>query len=518
MFRPRATCDVRSKVGKKVRNCDSGGSMIEHIRLVRNVGQFESVNAGTITLGKLALGYAENSRGKTTLAAIFRSSSTGEASWIIERARLGAVHPPHVVLSTANSPAHVFRDGAWSASLPTIAVFDDRFVAENVCSGIEIAAEHRQNLHELILGAQGVSLSNVLQEHVTAIEAHNREIKVCADTIPAAARGNLSADQFCDLGPDSDSTAGVEVAERALAAAQAGQEVVLAEVFDTSEFVLPGFDIERLQAFLARDLPGLEAEAAQSVQSHISMLGEDAESWLADGVQRSDRASAEVGRDICPFCAQDLTGSPLIAHYRAYFSEGYAKLKSDIAGAINYVEKSHGGDVTAAFERTVRVGIQRRDFWQKFLSIPDIVLYTAVLARAWYRARDNILVALRTKQAAPLETILISDAIRREIELHNEGIAKVTAVREQLERANAEIAIVKERSATASVLALRSDLARLEAVAARQDPTVMPSVKRIWLLNRQRYAPRSFGSRPAQRLTCTDLRYSRLMRARSTII
>jgi hypothetical protein len=50
--------------------------LIERIQLVRNIGQFDSVSAGAqIPFTKLTLLYAENSRGKTTLAAILRSLS-----------------------------------------------------------------------------------------------------------------------------------------------------------------------------------------------------------------------------------------------------------------------------------------------------------------------------------------------------------------------------------------------------------------------------------------------------------
>jgi wobble nucleotide-excising tRNase len=100
---------------------------------------------------KLTVIYAENGRGKTTLAAILRSLSNGDAALISERHRLGAAHPPHVVLQVGVTPQPVvFQNGAWSATDPRIAVFDDLFVAQNVCSGIEIETEHRQNLHELI--------------------------------------------------------------------------------------------------------------------------------------------------------------------------------------------------------------------------------------------------------------------------------------------------------------------------------------------------------------------------------
>jgi wobble nucleotide-excising tRNase len=446
--------------------------VIERIQLVRNIGQFDSVDGGAIQLTKLVVCYAENSRGKTTLAAIFRSLSTGAASWISERARLGAAHSPHVVVGAMGVAPFVFQNGAWSAHLPTIAVFDDRFVADNVCSGIEISTEHRQNLHELILGAQGVTLSNEVQRHVAAVEVHNREIKACADAIPAAARGDLSADQFCDLEPDPAIASRIESAERALAAAEAAQEVAQAEAFDSTAFALPPVDIEKLQEFLERDLPDLEAEAAGRVQAHIQVLGEGAEAWLAEGISRKESASAQLEREFCPYCAQDLSGSPLISHYRAYFGEAYARLKSDIAGTVKYVEKNHGGEVAAAFERTVRVAVQRREFWQRFLRIPKIELDTARIARAWYRARDNVLAALNAKQASPLERIALSESARREIAQHNRGIAQVAAVREQLEVINGQIAIVKERAAAANITTLTADLAMLRAVAARQDPTV----------------------------------------------
>ncbi len=48
--------------------------MINRVQLLRNVGQFDSVNAGAaIPLTRYILIYAENGRGKTTLTAILRS-------------------------------------------------------------------------------------------------------------------------------------------------------------------------------------------------------------------------------------------------------------------------------------------------------------------------------------------------------------------------------------------------------------------------------------------------------------
>lgn len=47
---------------------------IDRLKLLRNIGQFDSVDTGAhLDFSKLTLIYAENGRGKTTLAAVLRS-------------------------------------------------------------------------------------------------------------------------------------------------------------------------------------------------------------------------------------------------------------------------------------------------------------------------------------------------------------------------------------------------------------------------------------------------------------
>ena len=65
-------------------------------------------------------------------------------------------------------------------NLGEIAVFDD---AWNVYSGLTVEADHRQNLHELILGSEGIALNNAPQEAVDRIEEHNRALTGSRNTI-----------------------------------------------------------------------------------------------------------------------------------------------------------------------------------------------------------------------------------------------------------------------------------------------------------------------------------------------
>ena len=65
--------------------------MIRHIKLLRNIGTFNSDAAtASLRLKHLVIVYGENGRGKTTLAAVLRSLATGEALPISERQRLSS--------------------------------------------------------------------------------------------------------------------------------------------------------------------------------------------------------------------------------------------------------------------------------------------------------------------------------------------------------------------------------------------------------------------------------------------
>ena len=89
----------------------------------------------------------------------------------MERRRLGAPDAPHIVIDTGGGQTAVFQNGAWNRAVAGVAVFDDQFIDENVYSGLAVGSDHRQNLHELILGAHGVALSGATQNAITAADA-----------------------------------------------------------------------------------------------------------------------------------------------------------------------------------------------------------------------------------------------------------------------------------------------------------------------------------------------------------
>lgn len=212
---------------------------------------------------------------------------------------------------------------------------------------------------------------------------------------------------------------------------------------------------------------GLEADAAVRVREHIAKLGHGGENWVADGMPRIVRASQGLQSEICPFCVQDLAGSDIIAHYRAYFSQTYEDLKGAIRQVGIAVRDAHGGDVPPAFERNIRTAAQTHEFWKDFAELPEIAIDTAAIARDWSAAREAVLGQLREKAAAPMDQMRLTPEARHAVQNYRARIAEVAALSASVLGANAQLEIVKEQAQADDLAALTSDLAKLNAHKAR---------------------------------------------------
>lgn len=444
--------------------------MIEYIKLLRNVGTFDSDSASAShNLKRLTLIYGDNGRGKTTLAAVLRSLATGNEQPIVERWRLGAVNPPHVVLDCHGHPSSLmFRDGVWNKTIPELKIFDDVFVDENVYSGLAVEAQHRQNLHELILGDQGVQLNQRLQDLVSRVAQHNTALEEKAKAIPPQERGDFSVDDFCALPELPDIDERIEETSRKLTAARNQQEVRTTPLFETIE--LPEFDIEAIKQALLTDLPDLDKAAEAQVQAHLQAFGEGGESWVEEGFRHG--LAGDDG--ICPFCGQGLEGLDLIAHYRAYFSEGYAQLKQDVADMADYMARTHGGVVQAEFERAIGGARETGQFWSTFSNVPKIDIDTEAIVLDWNAARETVTELLRAKQAAPLEQLTLDDQTLKTLGSYNTHRLWVSGINEKLNASNEAIRDVQRLSGATKIEEILAELVMLIATKARYSDEIAP--------------------------------------------
>ena len=444
--------------------------MINNFQLLRSIGRFDAVTAPNLPLSRLTLVNADNGHGKTTLAAILRSLATGDAVPITERRRLAAQQPPQVVINcTGGPPPAIFANGAWNRSLANMVIFDDVFVEENVYSGLAVGSFQRQNLHELILGAQGVALNRQLQQLVAQIEAHNTTLRHRAAPITQAMRGPFNVDEFCDLAVNVNVEQEVQQAQRALAASQEQDAVRTKGLFDP--IALTSIDLAAIQNVLGAGLPDVDAAALARVQAHLATAGAGAEEWIADGMRRqAGRPEAESSN--CVFCAQDLGGSPVIAHYRTFFSHAYQELKQNISNVMAGLNREHGGNVPAAFERAVRNLAEKRTFWSRFCELPALQIDFDSITHNWQIVREGLSAVIEAKKAAPLDPVTIPPEIIAAIESYEEHCAQIGTLNEQLATENQNINAVKQRAAAANPAALAATLSRLQATRSRHTPQV----------------------------------------------
>jgi len=452
--------------------------MILRFALLRNVGQFDNVAEGAkLPLAALSLIYAENGRGKTTLSAILRALATTSAVPVSERHRFGSQGAPRLVIDTDDGqPPAVFKDGVWNRGLPDVIVFDDDFVEANVCSGLEIASQHRKNLHDLVLGAEAVVLGRQYKALVEKVEDHNRKLREREGAIGTSLRGGLTVAEFSALKALPDVESKLIAAQQAVDAATDVQLVRAADAFE--EFALPRIDIEAVEELVRRDLPGLDAAAMSQVQERLASLVGDGEDWVSSGVAHVNHRHDPDLVDRCPFCEQSLAESPSIDAYRAYFSEAYEQLKDEVSRSVSAAKETSGETAVASFQAALRKNIERKVFWAKYIVVADGSLDADAVVGDWRAASGAVLGALHVKRAAPLEPLALDESIRALVDKHEANRVLVDTANVALGENNTAIEGVRGGLASADASVLKATLDRLTVLKRRFEPDAVTLCKR----------------------------------------
>ena len=444
--------------------------MIERIKLLRNIGPFDSVcPPSSISFSPLTLIYAENARGKTTLTAIFRSMALDDGNLVMERKRLGAASNPHIVIEQTEGQS-IFKDGLWTNTPPEIRIYDDAFVAANICSGMSFDTSHRRNLHELILGARGVELYAELERQIQRIERHNAALREKKAELPETIRGPYTVEEFCDLEKDDDIDTKILDIEQRISGAKSVARLKAAVEF--VEMELPGFDTESIGSLLAHSLADISQDAVEQVATHLARLGTGGEEWVANGMSRAALVAESVGHEVCPFCAQELKNSGVFQYFQRYFSESYESLITSIGSAINRVNDNHGGDAHAKFERDLNTLRRSYQFWNEFVDLPGFEVDSSRIATLWAKARDAVLRHLQDKAANPLEKIAISSNTIDEINHYLEARSEFTALVSSLIAVNKQLLRIRAQSTRDNLSDLEKLHARLSAAKTRFNPEV----------------------------------------------
>jgi wobble nucleotide-excising tRNase len=370
--------------------------MLKRIEEIHGIGLLHHANGKPYTFHKATLVYADNGRGKSTLAAILRSVSTGDISLIAARKTVDGTIPPKVILQFDSGHKVSFDGSAWSEQRPEMLVFDADFIERNVHSGGTVNTNHRNNLLEFALGEAAVAARS-------AVEKATGQAKVAADkvqNIVAQLSGHhigLTLAQFERLPQVADIDIKLADLQNRISAAKNVATILARPI--PSVIPEPIFDLDGLFSGLGISLEDVHADAERIVRNHIERLANKAaESWLSQGQQFDDSKT-------CPYCGQGTVGNELIRAYRTHFNAAYAALKARVTTIHDGAKTATSLSIIDMFSQSVATATAQAATWTDHVQIQAIQFDVEATRAALVELQAFVLHLCRKKQASPGEPV-----------------------------------------------------------------------------------------------------------------
>lgn len=433
--------------------------MLKKIIAIKNVGRFRnSAASGNPQLAKYTFVAGANGYGKTTLCAVLRSLQTGDSAHVLGRRTLGVTDPPFIELLLDGGQAR-FDGVAWSATMPDIAIFDGVFVAENVHSGDVVDIGHKRNLYRIIVGDAGVKLATDEAELAAASRAKTSDLGALGKAIQPFVPGEMTLDSFMVLPEMIDIPERIEAQRRSVEALrQADSLRARAALLEFTVPLLP----DGFAALISRTIDDIAQDAEQRLSAHLIAHGmaDGSVNWIANGLGNAV--------DTCPFCGQNIRGLPLIAAFRAVFSDRYKALAGEITAMKARLLQDMGDVALARIETVSAQNNSAIDFWQQYCPIDVNAVALPTEAIGAIRLLAIVAIELLDRKAAmPLERIAESESFIAARQAYENSTTAFRSANTAVRAANEIIADKKTVTSAGDLKGAEVELVRLKAIQIR---------------------------------------------------
>jgi len=248
-----------------------------------------------------------------------------------------------------------------------------------------------------------------------------------------------------------------------------------------SEIPLPALPAGFIDV-LARTLDDIAQESEQLVASHLAAhgLAEGGGNWVAVGLDHADRGT-------CPFCGQGIEGLPLVAAYRAVFSDRYNALAADVASMKNEIARLFGEAVLGRLGTLAEQNKSATEFWGRYCAFDSAPLALPPDIATAVRALGEAAVALLDKKAGtPLEPVAVDDPFTTARDQHEAAAVASTRVNDAIRAVNVLIAAKKAATGAADTKAAEAELTRRKAIKIRNAEPVTTFVATLvdWIADK----------------------------------
>lgn len=446
--------------------------MISKIHGISGLGRFLDFRPSPpIRLKRLNLIYAENGLGKSTLTDMFRSLIADENSGLAARKTIG-INSQEISLELANGHILEFRSNRWNKGLDRVAIFDERFIDENIYSGLKVDLQHQRKLFPIIVGSSAVSLVEEEQQLKRTIESRNRTIRRLKSRIIAVIpepnpglSDNENLDWFLALPPCADIQAKLN---RQLQIVSQLDSVERLRASALNELLIPTLPIVDLESLLDTTIDDMADDAVEIVTSHLAKFQSNARlrAWIEEGIHYAADDS-----DSCPFCGLPLEGSVLVHHYKAAFSLEYKRLKNRIA---NFPRQLSGIDDATQQNRDFALQ-NLRQLYQLGPPLSEMDLIEVDFGNM-QQTLDGLKSAigdlLESKSALPLEKVPLPNTARRLINKWVRIVHNLKIYNRQIDRINVATRQLESELHSRDINAQKKKLTDLKATKSRYSAAI----------------------------------------------
>ncbi len=321
--------------------------MIHKIEQLVSIGKFRDYQAsGDVAFRKLTLFYGDNGGGKTTLTSIFRSLTLGLNDIIFRRKSTNQTTQQAARIVERNNSVDIFHtfnhSTGWNSPMPDIEIFDVHFVNDNVYSGFDFNDEHRKQLHQFVIGAQGVNIKRQIEQNKSDKTTARQNITSLEQQIIQQVGNDLTSDLLTSfLAIQNTQTNNIDQliqeGETALSNANANSVIQTLQPLLQLSLINSGIDFDTLASDLEISSQSIQDETLKTLfKNHCSDLEENSvegpENWLQKGYSYLKKKSTDGESNIptslyCPFCKQKIDQDlDIISAYAQHFNEEFNSL------------------------------------------------------------------------------------------------------------------------------------------------------------------------------------------------
>lgn len=477
--------------------------MIHKIERIASIGKFRDYSAtGQVNFQKLTTIFGDNGSGKTTLTSIFRSMSVNEPDIISKRVSTNHTIQQAAQIITRAKPNpdthHTYNPNTgWSNIYPNIEILDIHFVNENIHSGFEFTDDHKKQLHQFVIGAQGVAILQQMEQNkidkATSKQIQNgieqQLIQQVGNNLSSALITSFLSLQQQDAINIADR---ITHAETALTNARANSVIQTLQILnEISEFQID-IDIETLKIDLQTSMETIQDLVLRKLfEDHCVELSENTfespEKWLREGFNyfKEKQKSDDQISISCPFCQQEINDTvDIIKAYTLQFNEEFNSLLERIQIHMNNLESINITTKTQAIVTQCNLNAERINSWSQHLANTVQAPNTTVIQDENHIKTqfDSLLSLVSTKLQNPSEAV--------EIESVENFEATVQSIEENRTNYNQNIVeynteITALRANIQSVEHAQSEVERLRRIENRFLPTIFALCNQL-ITERQR--------------------------------